>query len=1106
MKRLTLLLTLIFFSSLSLYAQTLLPSIPDVTGGYVQAFEFDSTTNKLYILGDFTQVGTTSCQGFAVIDITSGNVLPDFNTLTIQTATSLPVKAKMKIFNNKLYVGGRFLSDYLGGIITPGYLFTLDLSDNNSLNPLNAASALSDFKICNNKIYTTGAAEYGFPGEYMVSELDTLGNILWQQSINNTPGAELFCVEVVNNTLFAGGYFSSFNGVSHNNIVKIDLLTHTATTWSITPTSNQPCFAVGNLIAYQNNILAEINKGTCILPAYNINFYDMATGAFNNANTTILWQGDIPDVVAEGDTSFWYNNSSGLKQYGIKNYVASWSPNPAGGTLQHFFKKSNYLFVAGSFTTLEGISHSGLGAYCLQLEPIAQTNTTVVCAQQNNVAYSVVPNYWASNYVWSYSGTGVTINGSGPSVNLDFSLTATSGILSIYEVSYCGSSGFATPLSIPITVNPLPATNAGPDINFTCIHTSDSLNGLPNNSSVSCTWTGPSSYSNASFSNQVLNSTVTGGDYIFTAMINTTGCKKSDTLKIFFDTLKPIINPLSGNHLLTCTTKSLTLDASANYPANDTLHWSGTSFSQNNPASVNVAGTYILTITSGTNGCKSNDMITVTQNTLTPNLSLPLAQDTITCIRDSIQLNCVSTNTNTILYWKDAANDSLLNNSYVNQTGVYSAHALDTVNGCPNQTIFIVSQFTTPPVVNITPGAYQLNCSTDTVILNGSSPNAGASLLWTGAGSFSSSNPATTILQGTYILNVTNPQNGCPAKDSVTVTKLNNLGINISGNTSICHGSSTTLSVSPIGGTPAFSYLWNNSAGNSSTVLVTPLVTTIYIATVKDSSGCIGSDSVKITVPPIFSDSIATFIPCDPNHPNGQIQVYATGGTLPYTYSLNGGMYQTTSVFPNLAFGTYTVSLRDGLGCPLKSNTSIDSSSLGPSPDFILSTNQIKGDTFVLVDISNPRPDSVRWILPAGSQLTNSNAFAPEIINADTGVMQITMLVWFGNCQMSLTKNIHINKSDTLHATNYNANGIKDITLYPNPNTGNFTVDVSLYKIQTFAIFIFDALGNELLRLPYTNLDFISAPVSIPNPSPGTYLLKVISEYDSKTKTIQVTN
>ncbi|MHC1774642.1 MAG: T9SS type A sorting domain-containing protein [Lentimicrobium sp.] len=54
------------------------------------------------------------------------------------------------------------------------------------------------------------------------------------------------------------------------------------------------------------------------------------------------------------------------------------------------------------------------------------------------VVYSVNPIADALSYVWSYSGTGVTINGSGPAVTLDFAIGATSGQLSVYGVNGCG--------------------------------------------------------------------------------------------------------------------------------------------------------------------------------------------------------------------------------------------------------------------------------------------------------------------------------------------------------------------------------------------------------------------------------------------------------------------------------------------------------------------------------------------------------------------------------------------------------------------------------------------------------------------------------------------
>jgi hypothetical protein len=254
----------------------------------------------------------------------------------------------------------------------------------------------------------------------------------------------------------------------------------------------------------------------------------------------------------------------------------------------------------------------------------------------------------------------------------------------------------------------------------------------------------------------------------------------------------------------------------------------------------------------------------------------------------------------------------------------------------------------------------------------------------------------------------------------------------------------------------------------------------------------------------VIGDSAKAFQPCDPNNPNGQIQAYGTGGIPPYSFAMSGGNFQSSGIFAGLNFGTYQLLIRDSLGCSTTFSAVIDSSSILPSPDFLLSTTEIKGDTFVLVDISNPRPDSVHWILPANCSVINSDPFAPHIIHADTGAFQITMMAWFGDCQMQITKNVTVIWPDTSFANSNNNNGIADLTLYPNPNTGQFTVDITLYKKQTLAIFIFDDIGNEVMRLPYAATDHVSANVQMTNAAPGSYVLKVIAEYDSRNRTFLI--
>ena len=62
----------------------------------------------------------------------------------------------------------------------------------------------------------------------------------------------------------------------------------------------------------------------------------------------------------------------------------------------------------------------------------------------SGISYSVSTIAAATSYIWSYTGTGVTINGSGNSVTLDFLVSATPGTLSVFGRNSCGDGSAAT--------------------------------------------------------------------------------------------------------------------------------------------------------------------------------------------------------------------------------------------------------------------------------------------------------------------------------------------------------------------------------------------------------------------------------------------------------------------------------------------------------------------------------------------------------------------------------------------------------------------------------------------------------------------------------------
>ncbi|NTW34265.1 MAG: gliding motility-associated C-terminal domain-containing protein, partial [Bacteroidetes bacterium] len=121
--------------------------------------------------------------------------------------------------------------------------------------------------------------------------------------------------------------------------------------------------------------------------------------------------------------------------------------------------------------SVTGVNACGNGAaspdFAIALAPLPDaagmiTGRASGCQGQNGLTYSVPNINNATSYTWTYSGTGATISGSTNPITIDFADDATSGNLTVTGTNACGSGTIS--VDFPITLNSLPAANAGNDI------------------------------------------------------------------------------------------------------------------------------------------------------------------------------------------------------------------------------------------------------------------------------------------------------------------------------------------------------------------------------------------------------------------------------------------------------------------------------------------------------------------------------------------------------------------------------------------------------------------------------------------------------------------
>jgi hypothetical protein len=208
----------------------------------------------------------------------------------------------------------------------------------------------------------------------------------------------------------------------------------------------------------------------------------------------------------------------------------------------------------------------------------------------------------------------------------------------------------------------------------------------------------------------------------------------------------------------------------------------------------------------------------------------------------------------------------------------------------------------------------------------------------------------------------------------------------------------------------------------------------------------------------------------------------------------------SSNTFTGIPFGTYNIIIKDTINCTLQTTVNVSASNNLPTPKFLASTKNHLGDTIVLVDISIPKPDSVQWVFPLNVAKIGGTMFSPVVACSDTGSFQITMKGFYGNCIINTTKLVRFAPYDSLTANYTNASGIKTFSLYPNPNTGQFNVYVEFYKKQNASIQVWDISPYKHYQQNFYDTISITLPVDVSFLQNGSYLLRVIAEFDAKNK------
>ena len=663
------------------------------------------------------------------------------------------------------------------------------------------------------------------------------------------------------------------------------------------------------------------------------------------------------------------------------------------------------------------------------------------------------------SYLWSNTST---------QTNISVSQSGT------YTVTVTNTYRCSATSSVIVTVNPLPNVIISGDTTFcqgssTTLTANGALNYTWNNASTNpsitvsnadtytvtgtdtndCSNTANKTVSvNPTYNITVYDSICQGGSYNFFGQNLTTADTYSHTLYTSKGcdsviTLVLTVNPLpsvtisDSSHF--CQGDSLTLTAIGENI--DTYVWSTGDTSASKI--VNAAGKYTVTATN-TNGCTASAEKSITTDPL-PVISI--TGNVSFCADSSTTLT--ASGASTYVWSSGVYTDSIT----VNSAGQYTVTGTDN-NGCAGSATIMT--FVKPLPTPVITGPSTI-CQGDTATL---AAIGGNTYHWSNG---STQNSISVSQNGTYTVTATSAEN-CFATADFTLTVNSLPNVTISGNTTFCQGTTTTLNAAG-----ANTYTWSGGV-NSESIIISSAGS--YTVTGTDANGCSNTASETVTMNLTYNTPLTASI-CQ-----GE------------SYDFYGQPLDTT--------GVYTHTLQTVHGCDSIITLTLTVNQL-PKPI-------ITGDLTICPE------EETTLIAGGGAQYDwSTGATTNQITVQDTGVYSVTVTDSYG-CQASAAVTVSYDSTALTKKAivcKRKADGTPRMLLYPDPDLqyqwyhngtamngenkqyyapdAGFAMDGSCYTVRVKPV------GSDdcgFVTLPWCYTSNTTAKLSIlPNPNDGRFRL-----------------
>lgn len=490
------------------------------------------------------------------------------------------------------------------------------------------------------------------------------------------------------------------------------------------------------------------------------------------------------------------------------------------------------------------------------------------------------------------------------------------------------------------------------------------------------------------------------------------------------------------------------------------------------------------------NGCTgSSEDVTISQP-VELNINTVFTNDA-TCF-NSVDGSLVITGTGgtgSYTYSADGENYSAMNMVAV-APGDYNAYVQDE-NGCVamSDNVFTVAG---GPEITFDYTSTDATCfdSVDgEVVLAGGGGNGGIMYAFDGGMAMATATYG-ELAAGTYDVQVVDSE-GCTLDTQVEVMAPEAVAVEAVATAVACNGDENGMvELSATGGNDG-EYTYSFGGGDfSTTTTYMDLDAGTYAVAAMDMMGCTTESEVTVAEPEVITVSaMGTDVLCNGDE-NGSIEITASaGGTGALLHSIDGENFETDLEFLDLAAGEYMVSAMDENGCMSEEVTVTVGEPDAITVDSDVTIDSGAGDGAIDITVAGGTGDYViAWAGPDG--FTSGDEDLTDLVGGD-----YTVTITDDNgCEYSETITL------TVGIEEFFAN--MNVSVSPNPNNGEFVLNVEALQVERLVMKITDGLGRTVVEEQLAGQTNIRKDINIANEADGVYFLQLMA--NDQVRTIKI--